>query len=208
MLLDKIVRYTNNYGQAKAKRWQDISRRDLEAFFAVLFISGIQKRKDKPSNWFSENRILENQIMKKIMSGRKFFTILHYLHCCSMDAQLQPNNYTPVNKVKFKMELIEGLVGKTMDDLFEEEEMEVPHAAIHIEGDVRARCAYCALLSRQRRARYKCVSCGVPLCSIGNGKVEDDCFTKAHESEQMRDLVCSKYEQMQKRTTNKIKNST
>ena len=126
----------------------------------------------------------------------------------SQRIRLQPNNYTPVNIVTFKMELIEGLVGKTMDDLFEEEEMEVPHSPIHIEGDVRARCAYYALLSRQRRTRYKCVSCGVPLCSIGNGKVEDDCFTKAHESEQMRDLVCSKYEQMQKRTTNKIKNST
>lgn len=99
VLLDKIVRYTNNYGQAKAKRWQDISRRDLEAFFAVLFISGIQKRKDKPSNWFSENRILENQIMKKIMSGRKFFTILRYLHCCSMDAQPVGEDYDPAYKI-------------------------------------------------------------------------------------------------------------
>jgi hypothetical protein len=47
-LLDNIVRYTNKYGLVHAKRWKDISRKDLESFFAVLFISGIQKRKDKP----------------------------------------------------------------------------------------------------------------------------------------------------------------
>jgi hypothetical protein len=49
-LLDKIVCYTNDYGGAKAKHWKDIERKDLEAFIAVLFVSAIQKRKDKPSN--------------------------------------------------------------------------------------------------------------------------------------------------------------
>jgi hypothetical protein len=49
-LLDKIVRYTNKYGLLHSKGWRDISKKDLESFFAVLFISGIQKRKDKPSN--------------------------------------------------------------------------------------------------------------------------------------------------------------
>jgi hypothetical protein len=44
-LLDKIVRYTNDYGQLHAKRWRDMTRRDLESFFAVLFISGIQKER-------------------------------------------------------------------------------------------------------------------------------------------------------------------
>ena len=68
-LLDKIVNYTNDYGRVNAKRWQDITRKDLEAFIAVLFVSSVQKRKDKPSNWFSDNRILESQVMKKIMSG-------------------------------------------------------------------------------------------------------------------------------------------
>jgi hypothetical protein len=70
-----------------AKSWSDISQKDFESFIAILFISGIQKRKDKPTNWFSENRILENMVMKKVMSGRKFFTILRYLHCCSVENQ-------------------------------------------------------------------------------------------------------------------------
>jgi hypothetical protein len=51
-LLDKIVWYTNKYGLAHTKRWNDISRKDLESFFVV---SGTQKRLDKPSNWFSNN---------------------------------------------------------------------------------------------------------------------------------------------------------
>ena len=75
-LLEKIVRYTNEYGLLHSKRWKDISKKDLESFFAVLFISGIQKRKDKPLNWFSNNRLLENPLVKKVRSGRQFFNIL------------------------------------------------------------------------------------------------------------------------------------
>jgi hypothetical protein len=48
----------------KAKRWQDINQKDLEGFISVLFVSAIQKRKDKPLNWFSENRLLENAMIK------------------------------------------------------------------------------------------------------------------------------------------------
>ena len=64
-LLDKIVRYTNDYGRVKAKRWQDVERKDLEAFICVLFVSAIQKRKDKPSNWFSEHHLLESPMIEK-----------------------------------------------------------------------------------------------------------------------------------------------
>jgi Transposase IS4 len=99
-LLDKIVKYTNEYGVVHAKRWKDISRKDLESFFSVLFISGIQKRKDKPSNWFSENRLLENPLMKKVLSGRKFFNMLRYLHCCPVQNQdHSADNYSPSYKI-------------------------------------------------------------------------------------------------------------
>jgi DNA polymerase III epsilon subunit-like protein len=488
-LLEKIVRYTNEYGRVHAKRWSDISRKDLESFLAVLFISGIQKRKDKPSNWFSENRILENPVMKKVMSGRRFFTILRYLHCCpvenqdrtaedydpsykvaevrdyledryrrlfvpgqqlsldetlirafgrikfkvrivtkaarygikiyvitdaatafvlrvliytgkttyyadseaqaekktvqvvnrlvepfvgshrtiyvdrfytsmdllkslaeknlyitgtmlanripqgirvakasrtfkgmkrgealkcklrfttvsgkaseaglvcwrdrnmvyclsndsnnfefdecsrrgeggiiriprpisianynkymggvdladmrrlhcnstimgqnrwwlklffylldvgtsnalvlyneSMKMRLETAQYTPINIVQFKMQLVEDLVGKSINDLFESGGTErgggEHHTPIHIVGGVRPRCAYCSMLSRFRRTRYQCAGCGVPLCSIGNGRVEDDCFTAAHETEDRRQMVCKRYQEVQKR---------
>jgi hypothetical protein len=100
VLLNKIVKYTNEYGEMHAKQWKDITKKDLELFFAVLFISGIQKRKDKPSNWFSQNPLLESHAMKKVMSGRQFFTILRYLHCCSArNRNPMEANYDPSYKV-------------------------------------------------------------------------------------------------------------
>jgi hypothetical protein len=114
--------------------------------------------------------------------------------------------YSPMNVVQFKMELIVKLVGKTMDDLFRGDNMDADHTPIRIEGNIRHRCAYCAIFTRTRRTRYKCKSCGIPFCSIGNGRVEDDCFTLAHESEKMRQVACNKYEQMKKFAPNKNKN--
>lgn len=107
-ILEKIVKYTNEYGVVHAKRWKDMTRKDLESFFAVLFISGIQKRKDKPSNWFSENKLLESTVIKKVMSGRKFFDILRYLHCCPVQNQDSSSaNYDPTYKIKEVKEYLE-----------------------------------------------------------------------------------------------------
>jgi Transposase IS4 len=78
-LLDKIVKYMNEYRVVHAKRWKDISRKDLESFFSVLFILGIQKGRTNTSNWFLENRLFENPLVKKVMSGRKFFNILRVI---------------------------------------------------------------------------------------------------------------------------------
>ena len=86
-------------------------------------------------------------------------------------------------------------------------EVEVEHTPIHIGGGVRSRCAYCSLKSRTRRTRYKCSGCGVPLCSIGSGKVDEDCFTQAHRSNERQLLVSMKYQAMQKNTTNRSKKS-
>ena len=106
-----------------------------------------------------------------------------------------------MNIVQFKMKLVEDLVGQKMDTLLEMAETGEQHNPVKVEGGVRSRCAYCALMSRVRRTRYRCAGCGVPLCSIGSGKVEDDCFTVAHETEERRSMVCKKYLEMQKRNT-------
>ena len=72
-ILEKIVKYTNEYGSVKsAETWENITKSDLTDFISCLFISSIQKRKDKTSNWWKSDPVLENNIMKKIMSGRKF----------------------------------------------------------------------------------------------------------------------------------------
>ena len=68
-ILDKIVAYTNLYGNQNAKDWSNIDRQDLLNFFAVLFILSVQKRKDRPDHWFSDDKVLENPIAKCIMSG-------------------------------------------------------------------------------------------------------------------------------------------
>ncbi|MFM7529124.1 MAG: exonuclease domain-containing protein [Nodosilinea sp.] len=99
-ILNRIVKYTNEYGSIYAKDWVDITQKDLEAFIAVLFISGIQKRKDKPTHWFSNDRMLENPIMKQVISGRKFFLILRYLHCCpSVYHDTASSTYDPTYKI-------------------------------------------------------------------------------------------------------------
>ena len=98
-ILETIVSHTNEYGSIKEKKWTDITRHDLEGFISVLFLMGVQKRKDKPSNWFSEDKLLESLPAKKIMSGRKFFTILRNLHCCSVHTQPSGEDYDPAYKV-------------------------------------------------------------------------------------------------------------
>jgi hypothetical protein len=120
----------------------------------------------------------------------------------SMKIRLEETGgYTAMNIVQFKMQLVEDLVGRSIDDLFESGGgggRAEQHTPVHIGGGVRSRCAYCALMSRVRRTRYQCAGCGVPLCSIGNGRVEDDCFTAAHETEDRRQMVGKKYLEMQK----------
>lgn len=107
-----------------------------------------------------------------------------------------------MNIVQFKMQLVVDLVGRSITDLFDAScEHAHEHVAVPIEGDGRSRCAYCALMSRVRRTRYQCTVCGVPLCTMGSGKVESDCFSLAHETEDRRQMVCTKFQQMQKKNT-------
>jgi Transposase IS4 len=85
---------------------------DITDFICVLFVSSIQKRKDRTSQWFSNDVLYKNGIAKRIMSGRKFHTILRYLHVCSLEDQPERNadNYDPAYKVeKFKDMLEERL---------------------------------------------------------------------------------------------------
>jgi hypothetical protein len=46
-------------------------------------------------------------LIKKIMSGRKFFTMLRYLHCCSMDSVPVGDDYDPTYKVKEMKDYLE-----------------------------------------------------------------------------------------------------
>jgi hypothetical protein len=57
-ILEKIVSHTNKYGNQNPKDWSPIIKKELTDFFSVLFLMSVQIRKDKPSNWFSENPLL------------------------------------------------------------------------------------------------------------------------------------------------------
>jgi hypothetical protein len=111
-----------------------------------------------------------------------------------------------LNIVQFKMKLVEDLVGRNIDILFEGGGQVEQHTPVHIEGGVQLQCAYCALMSRMRRTRYQCAGCGVPLCSIGNGKVQDKCFKTAHETEERLEMVCKKHAAMKKRNRRQKQN--
>jgi hypothetical protein len=82
-IINRIVNHRNDYGEVHCKAWSAIKKRDLECFVAVLFVASVQKRKDK-ANCFSVNPLLENLIMKKMMTGRKFAMDLH---CCPVENQ-------------------------------------------------------------------------------------------------------------------------
>jgi hypothetical protein len=116
--------------------------------------------------------------------------------------QQETTTHTPMNIVEFKMKLVEDLVGRSIDNLFDGKGGGgKQHTPVHIEGGQRARCAYCVLMSRTRRTRIQCAGCGVPLCSIGNGRIGDNCFTLAHETEDRWEMVCRKYDKMKKKVT-------
>ena len=106
-----------------------------------------------------------------------------------------------MNIVHFKMKLVESLIGRTIDSLFEvgggggEEEQQQP---VRNADDVRSQCAWCSLMSRKKRTRYQCAKCGIPLCSIGTGRVAEDCFTIAHETEEKIDMIHRRFDNMKK----------
>ena len=75
-ILERIVKHTNKYGDQNAKDWTPIVKKDLTDFIDVLFVMSIQKRKDKPSNRFLANLLLESKVAKRITTGRQFGRML------------------------------------------------------------------------------------------------------------------------------------
>jgi hypothetical protein len=82
-----------------------------------------------------------------------------YNESVKMSTPRTNGTYTPMNILSpFKMQLVEGLVGRWMDSQAGQPEA-VEHVPVHIQGGVCSRCANCALLSQTRQTRYKCIGC-------------------------------------------------
>jgi glycine cleavage system aminomethyltransferase T len=92
-----------------------------------------------------------------------------------------------MNIIELKKQLVADFIGReAMEELngkgrAKGEELE--HVPVRVEGNTRYRCALCAMEEKDKRTRFKCAMCGVPFCKAGNGRVENDCFTMAHKSE-------------------------
>ena len=110
-ILDMIVKYTNEYGDAKGDdKFEAITRDELLDFICILFIASIQKRKDRPRQWFSNEPLLESRIIKKIMSGNKFHNVLRHFHVCCLEKQPARNSieYNSIYKVQELMDVLEA----------------------------------------------------------------------------------------------------
>jgi Transposase IS4 len=111
-ILEKIVDYSNNYGKLSlgTSSFTKISQADITDFICVLFVSLMQKRKDKIANWPSENPLKENLVVKQIMSRCQFSHVLHFLQVA--DVHKQPSkdadSYNPSYKVQEFMDSLES----------------------------------------------------------------------------------------------------
>ena len=61
-------------------------------------------------------------------------------------------------------------------------------------------CAYCALYSTYSRTSFKCMAngCGIPLCCVGHGKAERDCFNIVHSDSATYKATKLKFEVIRK----------
>ena len=78
------------------------------------------------------------------------------------------------------------------------------HTAERIWG--RLTCACCAFYNRNCCTRFRCShpECRIPLCNIGNGRVDEDSFALCHSDEKIGLAILWKYNAMKPQT---IKNA-
>jgi hypothetical protein len=104
------------------------------------------------------------------------------------------NTENKMSIVEFKKHLVLALVGPKIHH-----EIANPIIVHELTRTVigRYRCAYCSLFSTSKKTtRYKCSGCNIPLCSIGSGKKDNDCFTLCHSNESLRKAAIAKHEAM------------
>jgi hypothetical protein len=109
----------------------------------------------------------------------------------------------PFNIADFKTKVVEALVGGILKE-GGDNAGSPEHTMIQIANGERQRCSYCAATGIYHRTRYMCEGCGVPYCSIGSGKTEQDCFAMAHDNEDVHQLCVQKYQRQQAHTVKKV----
>ena len=92
-----------------------------------------------------------------------------------------------MNIVEFKKALVLSMVGPKLHNL---ESNPVATHVLERDEKKRMRCVYCDMFDRNKtaRTRFKCAdpNCNLPLCAVGHGNNAVDCFTLAHQNEDIR----------------------
>jgi Transposase IS4 len=103
-----------------------------------------------------------------------------------------------INLVEFKHRLFMGLVGSKLTTVLTT--TNVVHEVV--QTNQRHACAYCSLMGTYRRTRFKCGApgCQVPICSVGSGVADRDCFALSHRNEDIRKMTVEKYQCMLAKT--------
>jgi hypothetical protein len=103
-----------------------------------------------------------------------------------------------INLVEFKHKLIMSLVGDKLQMV--PTNTNVVHEVIRT--NQRHACAYCSLMGTHRQTRFKCGApgCQVPICSVGSGVADRDCFALSHQNEDIRMMTVEKYQCMLAKT--------
>jgi hypothetical protein len=110
------------------------------------------------------------------------------------------DNLEQMNISSFKKALIDQLLGDRIKCVSVNPVIE--HVAVRMEGNSRSTFVFCALQGSSCRTRFICQACLVPLCCAGSGRTVNDCFSIAHSSKEMCNIVVGKYDSMKKRMRN------
>ena len=131
--------------------------------------------------------------------------IIFYLLDVGTSNALVLHNFTKeshMSIVEFKTCLVKAFMGDCLLPILQSLAEHVP---LRTKG--RFCCAYCSLFNRMKRTRFRCTApcCRLPLCSVGSGGSDEDCFTLCHANPTMLRATIAKFESMKKNYTNQAK---
>ena len=113
------------------------------------------------------------------------------------------NNH--LNITEYKKKLVLSLVGSRILKVVED--IHVAHELRRNYNDERHMCAYCLVSGKHSRTRYVCANpnCNLPLCSVGNGRSEKDCFSLSHANDEILNLTKARNAAMLLKTNKRFK---
>ena len=109
------------------------------------------------------------------------------------------------NITDYKKKLLLSLVGTRITNVAEE--IVVAHELRRTYNDERHMCAYCLITGIRCRTRYVCANpnCNLPLCSVGSGRADKDCFALSHANDNMLAITKARHEAMLVKTNKRFK---